>query len=113
MNDEPRGLRFAFRAGAEIARESLPTAFVPARVTQLSLRGCYLETSASFEMHCNVLLKIHNSGENFETEATVLYIQPTGLGLVFREMNPNSRAVLQSWILAALDQQPNALQTPR
>lgn len=108
MNQEPRGLRFAFRAVAQIAPEDSPTAFVPACVTQLSLRGCYLETSAKFEMHRHVFLKIHNSGEDFETEATVLYVQPSGVGLVFREMKPNFRAVLQGWVLTALDEQPNA-----
>jgi hypothetical protein len=106
-------LRFAFRADAQIAAQDSPAAFVPGFVTQLSLRGCYLETSAKFEMHRHVLLKIHSSGEDFETEATVLYVQPSGVGLVFREMKPNFRAVLQKWVLAALDQQQNAPQTPR
>ena len=112
MDQEPRGLRFAFSAAAEIAPEGSPTSFVPGRVTQISLRGCYLETSASFEMHCHVLLKIHNSGEYFETEATVLYVQPSGVGLVFREIMPDYRAVLQRWVLTALDKQPTG-QVPK
>ena len=112
MDQEPRGLRFAFNAGAEIAPESSPTAFVLARVTELSLRGCFLETSASFEMQCPVLLKIQNCGEDFEAEATVLYVKPSGMGLVFREIKPHFRAVLQKWVLTALDGQPGAKQTP-
>src|SRR5271157_6379563 len=108
MDQEHRGLRFAFSAGAEIAPESSPTAFVPARVTELSLRGCFLETAASFEMQCAVLVKIHNSGEYFEAEASVLYVKPSGVGLVFREIKPLFRAVLQKWILAALDNQSDA-----
>jgi hypothetical protein len=39
VDQELRGLRFAFSAGAELAPESSPTAFVPAHVTELSLRG--------------------------------------------------------------------------
>src|SRR5271157_486099 len=111
MDQEHRGLRFAFSAGAEIAPESSPAAFVPARVTELSLRGCFLETSASFEMQRPVLLKIYDSGEYFEAAASVLYVKPSGLGLVYREIKPHFRAVLQKWVLAALDKQPGAQQT--
>lgn len=112
MDQEHRGLRFAFSAGAEIAPESSPTAFVSARVTELSLRGCFLETSATFEMQRPVLLKIYDSGEYFEAEASVLYVKPSGLGLVYREIKPHFRAVLQKWVLAALDKQTEARPTP-
>jgi PilZ domain len=112
VDKELRGLRFRFSAGAEIAPESSPADIVPARVTQLSLRGCYLETPAPFEMHCHVLLKMHNSGEYFEAHATVLYVQPSGVGLVFREIKPDFRAVLQKWVLSALDSQTDAQPTP-
>jgi hypothetical protein len=112
MDQEQRGLRFAFTAGAQIALESMPTAFVPARVTELSLRGCFLESSALFETQSLVLLKIYNSGEYFEAEASVLYVIPSGLGLEFREINPHFRAVLQEWILAALDRQSEGQLAP-
>jgi hypothetical protein len=112
VDHEHRGLRFAFSASAEIAPEGSPTAFVPARVTELSLRGCFLETSASLEMQHPVLLKIHHSGEDFEAEASVLYVKPSGMGLVFREIKPHFRAILQKWVLTALDHQPNASETP-
>jgi PilZ domain-containing protein len=112
VDQEHRGLRFAFSASAEIAPEGSPAVGVPARVTELSLRGCLLETSASFEMQLPVLLKIHHSGEYFEAEASVLYVKPSGMGLVFREIKPHFRAVLQKWVLTALDGQPGAMQTP-
>lgn len=111
MEQERRGLRFAFSAGAEIAPESSPTAFVPARVTELSLLGCFLETSAAFELHRPVFLKIYDSGDHFEAKASVLYVRPSGLGLVFRDVKPHCRAVLQKWILAALNSQPDARPT--
>jgi len=111
MDQEHRGLRFPFSASAEIAPESSPTAVVSARVTELSLRGCFLETSASFEMKRPVLVKIHNSGEYFEAAASVLYVKPSGVGLVYREVKPQFRAVLQRWILAALDKQSGARPT--
>jgi hypothetical protein len=111
MHEEHRGLRFAFSASAEIAPEGSATAFVPARVTELSLRGCFLETSVSFELQQIVLLKIHHS-EDFEAEASVLYVKPSGLGLLFREIKPHGREILQKWVLTALDDHANASQTP-
>jgi PilZ domain len=112
MEQESRGLRFAFSAGAEIAPESSPTATVPARVTELSLQGCFLETSALFEMQRPVLVKIYESGEYFETKASVLYIRPLGVGLVFRDVEPHFQAVLQNWVLTALNNQLEARTTP-
>ncbi len=111
MDKEKRGLRFAFDASAEIAVESTPAAFVPARVTEVSLQGCFLETAASFEMQRPVLVKIFDSGDFFEAKAAVLYVRPSGLGLVFREIKPHFRSVLQKWILKALDNQVDARQT--
>jgi hypothetical protein len=112
MDQEHRGLRFAFRASAEIAHGGSPTAFAPARVTELSLRGCFLETSTSFEVQHPVLLKIHHSEEYFEAGASVLYVTPSGIGLVFDEVKPHFRAVLQSWVLNALDNEFGARPTP-
>lgn len=112
MDQEHRGLRFAFSARAEIASGGSPAAFAPARVTELSLRGCFLETSASFEVRHRVLVKIYHAEEYFEADASVLYANPSGVGLVFDEVKPHFRAVLQSWVLNALDNESGARQTP-
>ncbi len=112
VDQERRGLRFAFSAEAEIAPATSPTAFVPARVAELSFRGCFLETSASWALQRPVVVKIFHSGEFFEAEASVLYVKPSGLGLIFREIKPHFRPVLQKWILAALDNQANPQPSP-
>jgi hypothetical protein len=112
VDQEKRGLRFAFSAGAEIAPANSPDALVPARVTELSLRGCFLETSGSFELQRQVFLKINHTGEHFEAEASVLYVNPAGLGVVFREVKPHFREVLQKWVLTALDNQSEGSQSP-
>jgi|SRR3984893_2288355 len=112
MNRDCRGLRFSFNADAEIAPESSPKAILPARVTELSLQGCFLETAASFELQRNVLVKIQDAGESFEADAVILYTRPSGLGLMFRDVKPRFRDVLQNWILKALDRQLEAQQIP-
>jgi|SRR5271163_1029276 len=108
MDEERRGLRFAFTANADIALGNSPTVTAPARVTELSLRGCFLETSASFEVQRPVLVKINYSGQYFEAEASVLYVRPSGIGLVFGEVKPEFRAVLQKWVLSTMDSQSDA-----
>jgi hypothetical protein len=105
MDKERRGLRFAFTASADVALGNAATVFVPARVTEISLRGCFLETSASYEIQRPVLVKINYSGEYFEAEASVLYVRPSGIGLVFGEVKPEYRAVLQKWVLSTMDRQ--------
>ncbi len=112
MSREIRGLRFSFDATAEIAPASSPKAILPGRVTELSLQGCFVETTASFEEKRHVLLKIHDANQSFEAEAVVLYNRPSGLGLVFRDVKPRFREVLQTWILKALDRQLEAQQIP-
>lgn len=112
MSHVTRGLRFSFDATAEIAPESSSKATLPGRVTELSLQGCFLETSASFHEKRHVFVTIHDSGESFEAEAVVLYSRPSGLGLAFRDVKPRYREVLQNWILKALDRQLEAQQIP-
>jgi len=104
MDQENRGLRFPFSTGAEVilgsSRES-----IPARVTELSLRGCFLEIPCLLREQQRLQVKILYSDQYFEALAEVLYVRPTGVGLVFGDMKPHSRNVLQAWILAALDNQ--------
>jgi len=105
MYSDQRGLRFVFNASAEIAPKGSPKAFVSGRVTELSLQGCFVETSAKLDAQSLVLLKISDLDEPFEAEATVLYARATGVGLAFHEIAPKFRAVLQKWMLKLLDSQ--------
>lgn len=104
MSRDKRGLRFGFSAEAEVQIGDSP-AKVPGRVRELSLRGCFLEISGSFREHERLRVKIINSGEYFESQADVIYVLATGVGLLFADMNPHFRAVLQKWILTALEHQ--------
>jgi hypothetical protein len=85
VDQEHRGSRFALSASAEIAHGVSPTDFAPPRVTELRLRGCFLDTSASFEIQHPVPLKIYHSEEYFEADASVLYAKPSRIGLVPEE----------------------------
>lgn len=105
MYSDRRGLRFTFDASAELALKDAPKAIMPGRATELSLQGCFVETSAAFEVQRLVRVRIYDSEDSFEAEAVVLYVRPTGLGLVFREFTTESAAILQKWMIKALDSQ--------
>jgi len=104
MSQEQRGLRFPINIAAGVMLGSAHES-IPARVMELSLRGCFLEISAPLKEQQHLRLKIFRSGESFETSAEVLYVRATGAGVVFGDMAPESRDVLQAWVLAALDEQ--------
>jgi hypothetical protein len=107
MTQERRGLRFPFSAGAEVFVEG-STLGIPARVTELSLRGCFLEMSTSLKEERPLRVKIFHGNEFFESVAEVIYVRPNGVGVVFEEMKPHFRTVVQAWILSALDKQAEA-----
>jgi len=104
MHKEKRGLRFEFTADAEVRAEGATTS-TRGRVKEVSLRGCFLEASGAFEEHQRVRVKIFHAGECLESLADVIYVRAEGLGLLFAEMTPEVRGVLQTWVLTALDRQ--------
>jgi PilZ domain len=102
MSQEPRGLRFAFEARAEVVLEGASEK-IPARVTELSFRGCFLEISGLSSEVQRLQVRIWHEEQFFEASAKVIYARATGVGVVFGDIKPHCRNVLQSWILAALD----------
>jgi PilZ domain len=102
ITQEQRGLRFRFSAPAEVSLESTPNERWKGQVAELSLRGCFLETTASFEQGQRLLVRVFHAGQYFEALGSVLYTRPIGVGLVFVDVKPSQRAALQKWILAAL-----------
>jgi hypothetical protein len=104
MENERRGLRFPFSANGEIVVESSRNA-MPARVMELSLRGCFLEVSSALTVGQHLRVRIWHANEFFEALAEVLYVRATGVGLVFNDMKPHSRKLLMAWVLGALDSQ--------
>jgi hypothetical protein len=73
-------------------------------VTELSLRGCYLEPTTPLPRGTIVTVKILAGGEFFQATAMVLYSRATsGMGLGFREVKPEFQRVLRKWLRQALD----------
>jgi hypothetical protein len=105
MEQERRGLRLPFDARAEFAREESPGKSVVARVTDLSLNGCFIETPFASPLNALIVVKIFQEGVYFEGKARVVHVQGSGMGVSFRAVKPYCQSVLQKWILAAMRSQ--------
>jgi hypothetical protein len=93
--------RFPFSGTVEILQKGA-TASTSARVTELSLYGCFMETAAPLEKGVQLLLKVYSDGKYFESHGSVLYAQPgQGMGVGFLNVNPHYLTVLKMWLIGA------------
>jgi PilZ domain len=86
--------RFAFIADAEISgmRDS-------ARVSELSARGCYIDSINPLPKGTDVRIRIRYGCSSCEFTGTVLYTHTGfGMGLVFGELSPEQRSTLDVWL---------------
>lgn len=105
MEYPPRTPRYPFGAPAELLVEHSDAKML-VRVKELSLYGCYLDASVPLSTKTPVQIKIFGPHDYFEASATVIYAQPNlGMGLAFREVKPGFGAVLQKWLLQAMQRQ--------
>jgi hypothetical protein len=96
-----RAHRFPFLATAEVAEGCGEG--VAARVSELSIFGCHLLMSNPLSEGASILLKIRTKTEFFQCHATVVHSnQSHGIGVVFRDVSPPFRTVLQAWLLEAM-----------
>jgi hypothetical protein len=96
--------RYPFVASAEIVEMS-SGARMFARVTELSLYGCYLDMVQPFPQGSRVFVKIYTQSDFFEAEAAVVYAQPNlGVGLAFQEVKQHFLPTLKKWLQKALQE---------
>jgi hypothetical protein len=82
--------------------EKCSPAGIPARVTELSLYGCYMEMANPLAKGLVALFKVYSAGRHFESQGTVLYSQPgQGMGVGFQNVNPHYLGVLRRWLIEA------------
>jgi PilZ domain len=101
MEERRRTVRYPFVATAELIDEKSQTQ-LSARVTELSLYGCYFDTLNPFPASTVILVKIVHELMFFEARARVLYSQPRlGMGVTFEQVHPYFLPILQSWLKKA------------
>jgi len=78
------------------------------RISDLSLHGCYVETTNPFPQGTSVTIEIYTESESLETNATVAFFEAhEGMGLMFREMPEHFANVLTRWLAQAKAKKPN------
>ena len=93
--------RYSFIANAEVADEQ-SGASIAARVSELSLQGCYLDMVNPLPMRTNVLVTISSGNDSFRAKGRIVYVHPgIGAGVVFVEVPLSSQSVLQRWLAKA------------
>jgi len=100
--DRRRTPRYPFVGSIEM-RDGTPEDKRTARVKELSLNGCYVDTLSPYPLGSSLSIKLFTETEFFEAQASVIYSRPEeGMGLMFRETKPYYLMVLRKWLLAAM-----------
>jgi hypothetical protein len=93
--------RYSILAVAELV-ETASTMCIVGRMTEISRRGCYVNTPSTLPV--NTLLKVVIScDENtFMTNGKVIYVhEGIGMGIVFVDSSEEQMEVLNSWLAEA------------
>jgi hypothetical protein len=94
--------RYPFAGSIEM-REGTSEDKRTARVRELSLNGCYVDTEVLYPEGTTLSIKLFTATEFFEAQASVIYSQEDrGMGLMFKETKPYYLMVLRKWLLAAM-----------
>jgi hypothetical protein len=65
----------------------------------LSASGCFVKTTTPFASGTWVRIRITHSGADFAAIGNVTAnVTATGMGIIFTQMEPNDRAILEKWL---------------
>ena len=90
--------RFSFVAEAEVISVGDGKRLM-ASITQLSSKGCFLETKEDFAEGAQLLLLIRFGESQCDLTGKAAYIyKDSGTGVIFDEVAPEQRSVLDGWL---------------
>ena len=90
--------RFPFSAVTEIVDIASATR-ITARVSDISLTGCYLDVINVFSPGTKIQINIRHGNLHFEADGAVVYSLPgMGMGITFNPVGPDMASVLKRWI---------------
>jgi len=90
--------RFSFVAEAEVMGLTNQTPTV-ARVSELSSRGCYIDTVNPFPLGTEFRFRIRYGCSTCELSGEVIYTHSGyGMGVLFGEIAPQHRTTLKAWL---------------
>jgi hypothetical protein len=89
--------RYGFTADAEISENDSGNR-IEAHITDISQRGCYVETACSFPLGTAIEVRITKSRDSFVAQGRVVYSSAKGMGLVFADISEEQLAILEGWL---------------
>jgi hypothetical protein len=98
MNPERRRFpRFSFVAHA-IVLDVASDMKVTARVSELSVNGCYMDMINPLPFDTVVQIEITHEGKVFRSRGKAIYSHPNmGMGLLFTGVTPENQAIVEEW----------------
>jgi hypothetical protein len=101
------GSRFAERrsvprypfSGRAVVVEPLARVQLPAQVSEISVKGCYLESIDGLPKNVVVQVLIHRDDSTFESWGRVVYVHPgIGTGVAFFDPVPAQQKQIERWV---------------
>lgn len=90
--------RTALVAAAEVVERAGGT-HSNVRVSEISARGCYVDTLNPFQIGAQVKLRISHNNQECEAPGKVIYSHAGyGMGVLFVDLPADQRAILDSWL---------------
>lgn len=98
MNTERRRFpRFSFIAHAVVIDVASETK-VSARVSELSINGCYMDMINPLPFDTVVQIEITHEGKVFRSGGKTIYSHPNmGMGVLFAGVTPENQAIVEEW----------------
>jgi hypothetical protein len=111
MADRRMHARYGFTADARVIDDGSGLR-IEARITDLSQRGCYVETADSFPLGTAIKVEITKGSDSFVAPGRVVSSSAKGMGLVFADSPKEQLEILERW-LAPLREQDWLVQSRR
>ncbi|HKS81996.1 MAG TPA: PilZ domain-containing protein [Candidatus Acidoferrales bacterium] len=90
--------RYPFIAAVEVF-EPVSRTSLEARITEISTRGCYIDTQNPMPMNSVIQIRIVRDVGKFETWGRVAYSQEgLGMGIAFLQTAPDQQKIIDSWV---------------
>jgi hypothetical protein len=98
MNERRRASRCPLIASAEVIELQTST-HLEARISDLSLVGCYLDTTNFLPIGTEVRLQIAHNDTMFTALSVVVHCQPNlGMGIRFTDVQLDQHRILDKWL---------------
>lgn len=96
--EQHRAQRFPFVAGIHLTSLDAED-HIAAHTEDLSLFGCFVETTTPFGEGTKVALRISHDGSIFVAEGRVIYSRSgAGMGIRFATIESSNASILDSWL---------------